>query len=74
RPGQTWLQVSAVGRPEAELLVDVLVKKGFRAIIAPGPSEKLFRVLVGPARDDAEVVRTRTELEQSGFRPIPRRY
>lgn len=74
RPGQTWLQVSAVGRPEAELLVDVLVKKGFRAVIAPGPSEKLFRVLVGPARDDAEVVRTRTELEQSGFRPIPRRY
>lgn len=74
KPGQAFLQVSAVAKPEAELLVEILTKKGFRAIVAPGPSEKLFRVLVGPADNDADLARTRTELEQSGFRPIPRRY
>lgn len=74
KPGQIFLQVSAVAKPEAELLVEVLSKKGFQAIVAPGPNDKLFRVLVGPARDDADLGKTRTELEQAGFRPIPRRY
>ncbi len=74
KPGQTFLQVSAINRPEAELLVEVLQKKGFRAILAPGPKENIFRVLVGPEKDDAELAKVRTQLEQSGFKPIPRRY
>jgi hypothetical protein len=74
RPGQTFLQVSAVGRPEAELLVEVLVKKGFPAAVAPGPNDNLFRVLVGPAANDVELARLKGDLEQAGFKPIPRRY
>jgi cell division septation protein DedD len=72
--GQTFLQVSAITRPEAELLVEVLQKKGFKAILAPGPKENIFRVLVGPEKDDTEMAKTRTALETSGFKPIPRRY
>lgn len=73
--GQIFLQVLAVSRPDAELTVETLGKKGFRAIIAPGPSEKLFRVLVGPLKDQAEVAKTRTALEGVGFRsPIVRKY
>jgi cell division septation protein DedD len=74
KPGQTFLQVSAVARPEAELLVDVLIRKGFRAVVAPGPNENLYRVLVGPAADDTELARIKGDLEQAGFKPIPRRY
>jgi cell division septation protein DedD len=74
KPGQVFLQVSAITRPEAELLVEVLQKKGFRALLAPGPKDNIFRVLVGPERDDSELAKTRTALEQSGFKPIPRRY
>lgn len=74
RAGQTFLQVSAVARPEAELLVDVLVKKGFRAAVAPGPNESLYRVLVGPAASDTELAKLKGDLEQAGFKPIPRRY
>lgn len=73
-PGQTFLQVSAVARSEAELLVDVLNRKNFRTILAAGPSEKLFRVLVGPARSDADLARIKAELERAGFKPIIRRY
>ena len=69
-----FLQVSAVARPEAELLVDVLVKKGFRAAVARGPNELLYRVLVGPASSDTELAKTKGDLEQAGFKPIPRRY
>src|SRR5688572_26653247 len=49
--GRTYLQVLAVAKPEAEVLVDVLTKKGFRAVVAPGPNDRVFRVLVGPAKD-----------------------
>jgi|YNPMSStandDraft_1061717.scaffolds.fasta_scaffold00144_22 cell division septation protein DedD len=67
-PGQTFLQVAAVRRAEAELLVDVLKRKGFPALVAPGPSETLFRVLVGPLKDDDDIARTRNRLEEAGFR------
>lgn len=74
QPGQTYWQVSAVAKPEAELLVEVLTNKKFRAIVAPGPNEKLFRVLVGPARDQAELGKLRSDLEQAGFKPMLRKY
>jgi hypothetical protein len=74
RPGDTYLQVTAVKRPEAELLVDVLARKGFKAGIAPAPIENMFRVLVGPVRGEAEQGKLKTALERAGFKPIPRRY
>jgi hypothetical protein len=67
-PGQTFLQVLAVARPDAELTVETLAKKGFHAVIAPGPNEKLFRVLVGPLKTQADVAKTRTGLEAVGFK------
>lgn len=72
--GQVFLQVSAVARPEAELLVEVLSRKGFRAVMAPGPSDKVIRVLVGPAASDSELAKLRTSLEESGFKAMVRRY
>lgn len=73
-PGQTYLQVSAVAKAEAEVLNDVLIKKGFRAMIAPGPTDKLFRVLVGPAEDATNLGKLKGDLEQAGFKSIVRKY
>ena len=74
-PGQTFLQVVASTRPDCEIIVDVLKRKGFTAIVAPGPSGDLFRVLVGPLHDAATISRTRTELEAAGFqKPYLRKY
>jgi cell division protein FtsN len=68
-PGQTFVQVSSMlDQPAAEILVDVLGKKGFRAIIAPGPNEGKFRVLVGPVKDPTDAGRVRGDLEQAGFK------
>lgn len=72
-PGQTFLQVSAVAKPEAEVLAELLQKKGFRTIIAPGPNDKLFRVLVGPTAEPS-LIKIRSELEQAGFKPMVRKY
>jgi cell division septation protein DedD len=67
--GQMFVQVSSMlAQPEAELLIDVLGKKGFRAVIAPGPNDGKFRVLVGPLNDTSEASRTKSDVEAAGFK------
>ena len=67
--GETYLQVAAIGKPEADLFVDVLSKKGFHALDAPVPgSAALFRVLVGPLKDASTIAKIRTELQNAGFK------
>jgi cell division septation protein DedD len=73
-PGQTYLQVAAVRRPEAELMVDVLKRRGFAARIAPVPDKAEFRVLVGPIKDAAALAKTQSDLALAGFRSIVRKY
>ena len=74
QPGM-YIQVLALGKPEAEVLADVLAKKGFHAMVAPGPNEKLFRVLVGPAKDAGDVGRLKGDLEKAGFKDaFPKKY
>jgi len=73
-PGQTFLQLAAVRLPEAELMVDVLKRRGFPARIAPVPDKPEFRVLVGPFKDSATLARTQADLQTAGFRSIVRKY
>jgi cell division protein FtsN len=72
--GQTYLQVLAVAKPEAEVLAEVLAKKGFRALVAPGPNDRVFRVLVGPAKDATDTGRLKSDLEAAGFKPFVKKY
>ncbi|HYZ83057.1 MAG TPA: SPOR domain-containing protein [Bryobacteraceae bacterium] len=75
QPGEMYVQVLALAKPEAEVLVDVLSKKGFRAVVAPGPNDRLFRVLVGPAADQNELAKLRNEVEAAGFKgAFPKKY
>ncbi|MEO8130137.1 MAG: SPOR domain-containing protein [Bryobacteraceae bacterium] len=67
-PGQIYIQVLAVARPEAEVLVDVLSKKGFHAMVSAGPNDKIYRVLVGPAKDASDAGKLKGDLEQAGFK------
>lgn len=69
--GQTFLQVTAVGRDEAIAIADVLHKKGFRAHAVPKPGGgKLYRVIVGPVRDAGDLASTRDSLRRTGFREV----
>jgi cell division septation protein DedD len=69
--GQTFLQVAAVGKDEADAVADVLHKKGFRAhsVQKPG-SPKLYRVLIGPVKDAGDLAATRDSLRKTGFREV----
>ena len=67
-----FVQVAAVSKQEdADSLVDALKKKEYPAFVAAAvPTDKLFRVQVGPFPDikDAEAMRTR--LIADGYSPI----
>lgn len=69
--GQTFLQVTATGRDEAFAIADVLQKKGFHSHAVPKPgNSKLYRVLVGPVHDAADLSATRDLLRKTGFREV----
>jgi cell division septation protein DedD len=65
--GLTYLQLAATSEREAEILVDILRKKGFRALATVKPdSPGTYRVLVGPVSDGG-LNQLRADLQGSGF-------
>ncbi len=66
--GETFLQVTAVGRDEAIGVADVLRKKGFHAHAVPVPGgSNMYRVIVGPVKNAGDLASTRDELRKTGF-------
>lgn len=49
--GKVYVQVGAVERGTAVILAEGMRVHGFDAFVAPGPNDKLFRVLIGPLPD-----------------------
>jgi len=73
KPGETYLQVAATKKSEAELMAEVLAKKGFTTTVAPAPNTDLYRVLVGPIADSVEMDKLRTRLKEIGLDSIVRK-
>ena len=72
-PGRMYLQVMALGKPQAGAVIDTLTQKGFHALLAQGPNASVFRVLVGPYNDSAALRKAKADLENAGFHPIVRK-
>jgi len=70
--GKTYLQLAALDRDRAAVFVETLAGNGFHAVVASGPTEGVFRVLVGPLADAAALARTQTDLQALGFTSFPR--
>lgn len=65
--GQTYLQLAATSKREADIEVDVLRKKGFKAFASEIPDKAgTYRVLVGPLADGS-VNKTKSDLNAAGF-------
>jgi len=65
--GQTYLQLVATAKAEADVMVDVLHQKQFKAIAVEIPEKPgLFRVLVGPL-PDGNLNKVKTDLTSAGF-------
>jgi cell division septation protein DedD len=67
-PGENYVQVTAVARKVADATADVLRQHGFSARVAPAPGNAaIFRVLVGPAKDPADLRNTEDKLRKIGY-------
>jgi cytoskeletal protein RodZ len=65
--GQTYLQLAATAKAEADVLVDVLHQKKFKAMAVEAPERPgLYRVLVGPIPDGG-LNKMKSDLTSSGF-------
>jgi cell division septation protein DedD len=65
--GATYLQVTALRRTDAENLVKTLREQHFPTLLADSSKPDLFRVLVGPYRQTAEVAEAKARLKTLGF-------
>lgn len=74
RPGETYLQVAAFGPRALQRYLENLDAQGLHPLVAPGPSENIFRILIGPYRDSAALEQARNSMRASGIEPILRSY
>jgi cell division protein FtsN len=68
--GQQFWQVTAQSRDKAETVAKSLVRSGFSAHVASSRDPKLFRVLIGPLKNQSEAASTRTALREKGFNNV----
>lgn len=75
-PGQRFLQVAAENRASAENVAAVLNQSGLEThIVAKPGDDNLFRVLVGPIKDNNDLTAKREALTRKGFtKVIPRSF
>jgi hypothetical protein len=65
--GQTYLQLVATAKAEADVMVDVLHQKQFKAVAVEIPEKPgVFRVLVGPLADGT-LNKMKSDLSSAGF-------
>jgi hypothetical protein len=65
--GATYVQVSALPRPDAEALVRTLREQHLPALLAPSSNETLYRIYVGPYHQTADVADAKAKLKTLGF-------
>jgi cell division septation protein DedD len=65
--GATYLQVTALRRTDADNLVKTLKEQNFPALLADSSKPDLFRVLVGPYQQTADVADAKARLKALGF-------
>jgi cell division septation protein DedD len=74
QPGERYLQVAAVTPHMVLTYVDTLRKVNLDAVVAPGPTPDLLRILVGPFSDQNSMDQAKAQLEAVGKSPIIRSY
>jgi len=65
--GHIYLQMGAVDKGMANVMVNGLRRLGFPSIISAGPNDRVFRVLVGPLADQKTAQATGKALEAFGL-------
>jgi hypothetical protein len=74
RAGERYLQIAAFGPRALDGFLKTLEGQGLRPVVAPGPADNIYRILVGPFPNAAALEETRSLIKASGIEPILRVY
>jgi cell division septation protein DedD len=72
--GSVYIQMGAVEKGVAVIFAEGLRKRGLPSFVAPGPSEKIFRVLIGPLPDPASYMKAKDAVDQIGLATFARKF
>ena len=71
-PGAIYIQTAATDRGVGVIMAEGLRTHGLSSFVAPGPSDKIFRVLVGPFPNMTTYQQVKTTLDQIGVSAFAR--
>ena len=74
KDGSIYIQMGAVEKGVSIIFAEGLRKHGLAAFVAPGPSEKIFRVLIGPLPDLAAYVKAKDTVDKIGLASFARKF
>jgi cell division septation protein DedD len=72
--GELYLQLAAMGPNSTNDYLKMLQAKGIHPRIAPGPSENLHRIVIGPYSDQPALEKEQKDLEAAGVQSMARHY
>jgi cell division septation protein DedD len=74
KAGLVYIQMGAVEKGVSVIFAEGLRKRGLPAFVAPGPSEKIYRVLIGPLPDPASYVKAKDAVDRIGLATFARKF
>src|SRR5208282_4168194 len=72
RSGERYLQIAAFGPHALDGFLKTLEGQGLHPVVAPGPVDNIYRILVGPFPNSAALEETRSLIRASGIEPMLR--
>ena len=74
RSGERYLQIAAFGPRALDGYLKKLESRGLHPVVAPGPVDNIYRILMGPFPNPSALEETRRSIKASGIEPILRTY
>jgi hypothetical protein len=74
RAGERYLQIAAFGPRALDGFLKTLEGQGLHPLVAPGPVDNIYRILVGPFSNATALEEARSLIKASGVEPISRTY
>jgi hypothetical protein len=71
---ERYLQLAALGPTYTDKYLPQLRAKGFNPVVAPGPTDGIYRIIIGPFPDQLALAKQRDVLEAAGIQTFERVY
>ena len=74
QPRERYLQLAALGPSYTERYLPQMRAQGYNVVVAPGPTDGIYRIVVGPFPDRPALERQKAVFEAAGIQTMERIY